>query len=187
MIIRGPLAAKATVRPVTGGTPASLVVRPARSNDVSKLSVFFSEAWKEVGPGALGFAGANDEAIGEIASEDFLKRRLATPTIQMMVAEEERRIIGFSSMRKVEAREAELSAIAVLESATGRGVGSRLLRKALDAARKRGFNSVRVKTEVTNEKAINFYRKAGFTESGKSVERVGGARVALRFMVKRLR
>jgi ribosomal protein S18 acetylase RimI-like enzyme len=181
------LVAKAPVSPLAVERPVALVVRPARPNDVSKLSDFFIEAWKEAGPAALGFAGATDEAIGEIASEEFLKKRLATPTIQTMVAEEERRIIGFSSMRKLEAREAELSSIVVLRSATGKGVGSRLLRKALDAARKRGFNSVRVKTEVTNERAIDFYRKAGFTESGKAVERVGGARVALRFMVKRLR
>jgi ribosomal protein S18 acetylase RimI-like enzyme len=181
------LVAKAPANPQTVARPAVLVIRPARPNDVSKLSAFFVEAWKEAGPGALGFAGATEEAIREIASEEFLKKRLATPTIQMMVAEEERRIIGFSSMRRVEAREAELSGIAVLESATGKGVGSRLLRKALDAARKRGFNSVRVKTEVTNERAISFYRKAGFTESGKAVERVGGAKMALRFMVKRLR
>ncbi len=167
--------------------PTSLVIRPARPNDVSKLSVFLVEAWKEAGASALGFAGATDGAIREIASEEFLKKRLATPTIQMMVAEEERRIIGFSSIRKVEAREGELSGIAVLEGATGKGVGSRLLRKALDSARKRGFYSVRVKTEATNERAISFYRKAGFTESGKAVERVGGAKVALRFMVKRLR
>lgn len=181
------MVAKAPISPLRGERPAAQVIRPARPNDVSKLSAFLVEAWKEAGPGALGFTGAKDEAIGEIASEEFLKKRLATPTIQMMVAEEERRIIGFSSMRKVEAREAELSAIAVLERAAGKGVGSRLLRKALDAARKRGFNSVRVKTEVTNDRAINFYRKAGFTDSGKAIERVGGARVALRFMVKRLR
>jgi ribosomal protein S18 acetylase RimI-like enzyme len=181
------LVSKAPTDPLRLERPAALVIRPARPNDVSKLSVFFVEAWKEAGAGALGFAGAADGAIGEIASEEFLKKRLATPTIQMMVAEEERRIIGFSSIRKVEAREGELSGIAVLQSATGKGVGSRLLRKALDSARKRGFNSVRVKTEATNERAISFYRKAGFTESGKAVERVGGAKVALRFMVKRLR
>jgi ribosomal protein S18 acetylase RimI-like enzyme len=185
--MRARLVAKAPANPLTVERPAVLVIRPARPNDVSKLSAFFVDAWNEVGPGALGFAGAKDEAIKEIASEEFLKKRLATPTIQMMVAEEERRIIGFSSIRKVEAREAELSSIVVLEGATGKGVGSRLLRKAVDAARKRGFDSVRVRTEVTNERAINFYRKAGFTESGKGVERVGGARVALRFMVKRLR
>jgi ribosomal protein S18 acetylase RimI-like enzyme len=181
------LAAKAPVNPLAVERPAALVIRPARPNDVAKLSIFFVEAWKEVGPGALGFAGATDEAIKGIASEEFLKKRLATHTIQMMVAEEERRIVGLSSMRKVEAREAELYSIVVLESATGKGVGTRLLRKALDGARKRGFYSVRVKTEVANERAINFYRKAGFTESGKAVERVGGTSMALRFMVKRLR
>ena len=181
------MVAKAPVNPLTVERPVALAIRPARPNDVSKLSAFFVQAWKEAGPGALGFTGATDEAISEIASEEFLKKRLATPTIQMMVAEEGRRIVGFSSVRRVEAREAELSGIVVLESSTGKGVGSRLLRKALDAARKRGFNSVRVKTEVTNERAISFYRKAGFTESGKVVERVGGARVALRSLVKRLR
>ena len=180
------MVAKAPANPPRAERPAALVIRPARPNDDSKLSSFFVEAWKEAGPGALGFAGATDEAIREIASEEFLKKRLATPAIQMMVAEEERRIIGFSSMRKAEAREAELSGMAVLESATGKGVESRLLRKALDAARKRGFNSVRVKTEATNERAISFYRKAGFTESGKAVERVGGAKMALQFMVKRI-
>jgi len=172
---------------MTGARPAALVVRPARPNDISKLSVFFLEAWKESGPGALGFAGATDEAITEIASKEFLRKRLATPTIQMMVAEEGRRIIGFSSARRVGAREAELSGIVVLESVAGRGVGSALLRKALDAARRRGITSVLVKTEAANERAISFYRKAGFTESGKAVGRVGGTSVALRFMEKRLR
>lgn len=165
----------------------ALVVRPARPNDVSKLSAFLIEAWKEAGPGALGFAGATDEAITEIADEEFLRRRLATPTIQMTIAEEGRRIIGFSSMRRAEPRVAELAGLVVLGAATGRGVGSRLLRKALDGARKRGFSSVLVKTEVTNERAINFYKKAGFTESGKAIERVGGNKVALRYLVKRLR
>ena len=181
------MVAKAPVNPLRVDRPSALVIRPARPNDVSKLSTFLVDAWKEAGPGALGFNGATDEAIREIASEEFLKKRLATPTIQMMVAEEERRIIGFSSLRRVEARKAELSGIAVLASATGKGVGSRLLRKALDAARKRGFNSVSVKTESTNERAISFYRKAGFTESGRAVERVGGTKMTLRFMVKRLR
>jgi ribosomal protein S18 acetylase RimI-like enzyme len=167
--------------------PTAVVVRPASPSDVSKLSAFLIEAWKEAGPGALGFAGATDEAIREIASEEFLRRRLASPTVHMVVAEEGERIIGFSSTRRVEEREAELSGIMVLESATGRGIGTRLLRKSLEAARKRGFTTVFVKTEVVNDRAIEFYKKAGFTESGKTVEKVGRTRVALRILVKKLR
>lgn len=166
--------------------PAIVVVRPARLNDVSKLSAFLIEAWKEAGPGALGFTGATDEAIREIASEEFLRKRLTSPTVHMVVAEEGERIIGFSSIRRVEEREAELSGIAVLESATGRGIGTRLLRKSLEAAKKRGFKTVFVKTEVVNERAIGFYKKAGFTESGKTVEKVGRTKVALRILVNEL-
>jgi ribosomal protein S18 acetylase RimI-like enzyme len=167
--------------------PAAVVVRPARLNDVSKLSAFLTEAWKEAGPGALGFTGATDEAIREIASEEFLRKRLASPTVHMVVAEEGERIIGFSSIRRVEERAAELSGIMVLESATGRGIGTRLLRKSLEAARKRGFRTVSVKTEVVNDRAIGFYKKAGFTESGKTAEKVGRTKVALRILLKELR
>lgn len=44
---------------------AAVQVRPARPNDVPKLSAFLIEAWKEAGPGALGFTGATEEAIRE--------------------------------------------------------------------------------------------------------------------------
>lgn len=166
---------------------AAVQVRPARQNDVSKLSAFTIEAWREAGPGALGFTGATDEAIREIASEEFLKKRLASPNIQMVVAEEEGRVIGFSSVRKVEERKAELSGITVLERAKGRGIGTKLIRKAVEGARRRGFTSMLVKTEVVNDRAIGFYKKAGFVESSKAVEKVGRTRVALQVLIKKLR
>jgi len=180
------LVARAPPNRPAGRAPA-LVVRPARLNDVSRLSGFFVEAWRQTGPGALGFAGANDEAIKEIASEEFLKRRLTTPAIQMMVAEEGGKIIGFSSVRRVDKSHAELSGIVVLEHATGRGVGSRLLRKSLEGARKRGASTLIAKTDAANEGAVRFYRSAGFTESGKTLGRIGGTKVELRVMVKKLR
>lgn len=125
--------------------------------------------------------------MGEIASEGFLRKRLASPTILTTVAEEGGKIVGFASVRKVGEGEGELSGMSVLESARGRGVGSRLLRKTLETARRRGFGSILAKTELANERAINFYRKAGFTESGKSIGRIGGTSLALRVMVRRLR
>ena len=172
---------------MAGAKPTVRIVRTARPNDDSMLSAFLVEAWKEAGPGALGFTGATDAAIAEIASEGFLKKRLATTAIQMTVAEEGRGIIGFSSVRSLGARDAELSGLVVLEGETGRGVGTRLLRKALETARRRGFSSVRVKTEAANQRAISFYKKSGFTESGKAVEKTGSARAQLLLMTKRLR
>jgi len=170
----------------TGG-PKVVVVRPARPNDARKLSSFLIEAWKEAGPGALGFTGATDEAIKEIASEGFLTKRLTSPTVQIMVAEQGETILGFSTIRKLEGRGAELSGIVVLESATGKGIGTRLLRKAMEGARRRGFGSILVKTEQINDRAIRFYKNAGFVESGKDIEKVGRVKVQLQILVKRLR
>jgi len=111
----------------------------------------------------MGFSGATDEAIREIASPEFLEKRLASPNARLIVAEEAREVVGFASIRF--AREAELSGLVVLQKAAGRGIGTRLLRKAVDAARKRGFYRLSVKTETANARAIGFYKKAGFTES----------------------
>jgi ribosomal protein S18 acetylase RimI-like enzyme len=162
-------------------------VRPARQNDVTPLSAFFLEAWREAGPGAMGFSGATDEAIKEIASPEFLRRRLASHATMMFVAEEAKVIVGFASVKLMRDREAELSGIVVLERATGRGIGSRLLRKAADGARKRGFVWLFAKTEVANAGAIGFYKKAGFTESRKAVEKVGRAKVPVQVLVRKLR
>jgi ribosomal protein S18 acetylase RimI-like enzyme len=161
-------------------------VRPARRNDASKLSVFFTQAWSEAGPEALGFTGATDESIKEIASEEFLSKRLASPLAQIVVAEIDGRVVGFASLRKSGEREAELSGIVVLESETGSGIGTRLMRKTVDLAKRRGFRTVVVKTEVNNARAIGFYRRVGFTESGKVVEKVGRTNVVLLTLLRRL-
>lgn len=164
-----------------------LRVRPARLNDAAPLGAFFIQSWKESGPGALGFTGATDEAIKEIASEDFLKRRISSPNTRIVVAERGGRILGFASIRRLEERKGELSGIVVLESETGRGLGTRLVRKALDAAAKTGLRSLIVKTEVANARAIGFYEKNGFTRTTKATERVGRTSVSIQVMERRLR
>jgi diamine N-acetyltransferase len=163
------------------------MVRPAKTNDAEGLSRFMIEAWQEAGPGALGFTGATLEAIKEIASEDFLTKRLMSPSVKMMVAEQGDRVVGFSSVRTLQGRAAELSGIVVLESATGMGIGTRLLRKSVEDAKRRGLARLQVKTERINERAIRFYKKAGFAESGKGIEKVGRTRIEVTVLVKRLR
>jgi N-acetylglutamate synthase-like GNAT family acetyltransferase len=172
--------------PQPGASQRRIEVRQARRNDASKLAAFFIQAWNEAGPNALGFAGATDEAINAIATEAFLSKRLTSPVTQIVVAETERRFVGFASLRKTEAREAELSGIVVLESETGTGIGSRLLKKSVDLARRRGIRTLVVKTETANLRALSFYKKAGFTESNKLMGKVGGTKVLLQLLQKRL-
>ena len=144
-------------------------------------------AWRESGPGALGFAGAKDDAMGEISSEVFWLSRLRSQRVHIVVAEEGSEIVGFASTRESLEGELELSGVVVLEGRTGMGIGTRLLRKALEGARKRGYPAVTVKTEKKNERAIGFYKKVGFVESHRKVERLGTAKVEVQVLKKRLR
>ena len=145
------------------------------------------EAWKEAGPGALGFTGATEEAMKEISSERFLAERLASPNVKMLIATAGRDVLGFASLRSEGKRNVELSGIVVLQSTSGLGIGTRLVRKSLALAARLGFRTVTVRTEAFNRRAIGFYRKNGFTESGKTTEKVGRTRVQLQILQKTLR
>ena len=156
---------------------SKVVIRPARKNDAVALGAFFIRAWKEAGPGALGITGATDDAIKAITSEEFLPQRLGSPNLRIVLAEKDREVLGFASVRATGRREGELSGVVVLESFTGAGLGSKLVRKACEVATKMGLDYLSVKTEAANQTAIAFYKKNKFTESGKATEKVGRVKV----------
>lgn len=95
----------------------------ATSADIQKLITFFRQAWKEAGSGALGFAGATEETIKEVASEEFLRERLSNRNVKMYVVEGEGSVLGFAATRKIDENSLELSGLILLESATGKGLG----------------------------------------------------------------
>ena len=156
-----------------------ITIRRATANDNRDLGLFFEEAWKRAGPNALGFTGTTEESIREIASEAFLGRILSTPSRPIFVAEEGKRIVGFSSLREVDRFAIELSGMVVLEEYSGRGVGSILFEKSNEFAVKAGYRKIMVKTEVFNERAIVFYKKLRFLETERTTEVVNGQQVSL--------
>ena len=163
-----------------------LVVRAARKGDAVPLGVFFLQSWKEAGPDALGFTGANQEAIKEIASKEFLTSRLSSPNTKIVIAERQGEILGFASVRGMGRGEAELSGVVVLEGESGHGIATRLVRKACDAAVRVGSTTLKVKTEVFNTRAIEFYKKNGFVEVKKTTEKVGRRRIPLMVLQREL-
>jgi len=162
-------------------------VRPARISDATSLGEFLRQSWREAGPGALGFTGANEDAVRQIASEEFLARRLASRNVKIVIAEREGRILGFASLGIGGPGKAELSGIVVLRSESGKGLGTRLLRKICDIAHRQGFARMTVKTETFNARAIGFYRKNGFVEMRRTTEKIGRSKVPLMLLGKTLR
>ena len=159
----------------------------AKVADAQKLTAFFHQAWEEAGPTALGFTGATDETIREIASEGFLEERLSNPKVKMYVVEDKGRIVGFAATRRVDENTIELSGIIVLESATGKGIGTALFEKVVLSAKQRGFGKIVVKTEVFNERATGFYKKMGLAETSRTTEKVEGKPIELMVLEKALR
>jgi len=147
--------------------------RKATLADVERLVAFFHEAWREAGQDrGLGFTGATEDTINEIASEEFLRKRLRNPEVNIYIVEELGRVLAFASTRKINDASAELSGIVVLESATGKGLGTKLVGKILSDVRDAGFRKIVVKTEAVNQRALGFYRKMGLTEVGRGTEQV---------------
>ncbi|HET8946779.1 MAG TPA: GNAT family N-acetyltransferase [Candidatus Polarisedimenticolia bacterium] len=62
----------------------------------------------------------------------------------------------------VSPRYAEVRALIVDEPSRGRGVGLRLLEAAEGWARGRGFESIRVRSNIVRERARSFYERAGY-------------------------
>ncbi len=137
-------------------------IRRAALQDEVALRAFFDTAWGEAGPGALGWTGASDEAIREIASHPFLAALLSDPYRGVFVAEEGGGVVGIAVTRKLDASTVELAGIIVRETRTGRGIGASLLETVRRDAIAAGFSEMLVKTEALNDRALAFYQKHGF-------------------------
>jgi ribosomal protein S18 acetylase RimI-like enzyme len=154
-------------------------VREAKIGDVEAFGRFILKAWDEARPGALGWTGATDENVSQLASAEFLSPLIEREGIALFLAWDRGEVVGFASNRRVDDETVELSGIVVLESMTGRGVGSRLLESSLVAAGRDGHGRVIVETEAFNERAIGFYRSRGFEVGEKRVTEVEGEQVEL--------
>ena len=157
--------------------PSNMEASKATLADVRKLRTFFLQAWRETGPGSLGFTGATEATINQIASEEFLKDRLTNPNVNIYTVQDHGSVLGFAATRRIDEDTVELSGIIVLDSATGKGIGTQLFEKVLYSAREVGFHKIVVKTEIVNRRAIAFYKKMGLEEVGKTTENVEGTSV----------
>ena len=152
------------------------VLEPS-SNQLSAIRRFILDAWKLAGPGALGWTGATEETISEIASEQYLEGLLANPNLKFFVTEENGEITGFAANRIQDASTMELAGIMVRQDLLDKGIGTLLISKCIDHATNSGFAKMQVKTETSNQRAIQFYVKKGFVQVGEAVETVDDSKV----------
>ena len=165
---------------------SGMKVRQATLSDIEAFRKFILEAWRQAGPDVLGWTGASEEAVAKIASREYLASLFSRPDTKVFLAVIGRRVVGFASNSRVDEETIELSGIVVLESMTGRAIGSRLLKASICAALSDGFSRILVRTETFNDRAIAFYNRKGFKAAAQRTISVEGVNVEVVELVLRL-
>lgn len=144
----------------------SFVMRPAVLSDAEAIGRVHFHAWQETYTGLLP-AGIMDRLSEERSAGIF--RREGCRNIFAAVLDGE--IVGFCGYglwRGEDARptQGEVVGLYVLQRAQRRGIGTRLLRTALNTLDRQGCTTAALWVLGSNARAIRFYQAAGFRDTG---------------------
>ena len=87
-----------------------------------------------------------------------------------LVAEENKKIIGFIIAEKIRAKGATIWYIAVSQEKRGRGVGQRLIQEFEKRSKRKGIEWIILYCPADNELSKNFYKKSGYNKQEHLVE-----------------
>lgn len=158
---------------------APLVVRRAAAEDARMLAELGARTFSET------FAADNSpEDMAAYLADAFNPEKLAAelldPRTTFFVAEAEGAPVGYAKLHRGEAhpsvkgpRPVELARLYASRECLGRGVGAALMRVCLDEARRAGCATMWLGVWERNARAIAFYRKWGFRETGNQTFQLG--------------
>ena len=148
----------------------SRIFRNAHSDDVRGIAEVHVRSWQAAYRGQVpdSYLEGLSVAKRELAWIEILKDQMRG----VLVAEDEARIVGFSSFGPVRDKEenrlltGEIYSIYVLEESWDLGIGRTLMENSLTALERDDFGSVKVWVLETNQRARSFYEKFGFKTDG---------------------
>ncbi len=144
---------------------SEVVIRPITVADIEQFCEVTTAVMRERRYLAFVEGFPLDEAAAFVARN----LRLGNPH---WVADDRGRIVGWCDIRRetipVYAHAGHLG-MGVLRDYRGRGIGERLLRASIDAARAAGFERIELSVYSRNERAAALYRKVGFAHEGTRV------------------
>jgi ribosomal-protein-alanine N-acetyltransferase len=107
------------------------------------------------------------EAFTSPWSAETFTNLLDRPGLELLVLEDEREgVIGYAVLWCI-LDQGELANVAVTPRLRGRGLGTHLLARVLEVARARGVEMVFLEVRPSNERAVDLYRRFGFTDVGR--------------------
>ena len=142
-----------------------LTIRRANASDAKSLASIGHQAWRR-GIAAHLPKNARDK-IGPQIFEDFAN---SFPD-EIVVAEDEDGILGFAA---TENGDNHVTDLWVSPSRQGKGIGSKLMARMEERARRRGYDSVELEVLTSNTRALSLYKYLGYrvTKRGMRMDRV---------------
>ena len=108
------------------------------------------------------------EALAKVTPEtqtEVWRERMSLPESSAFVAERDGEVVGFVALLETE-EGTELNAIHLLPDVVGTGVGSALMKAAVEHARARGAEALHLFVIEGNERARAFYTRTGWRLTG---------------------
>lgn len=118
--------------------------------------------------------GEDIDAVVEIETQAFsspwrketFAELIGRPTLEMLVMEHrEEGIVGYAVVWCI-LDQGELANLAILPRMRSRGLGTRLLARAIEIARERGVETMFLEVRASNAHALELYRRFGFAQVG---------------------
>lgn len=168
-------------------------IRRGLVSDAADLAAFAASTFAE----AFGEFTASEDMRAHLVATyrpDLQAREIADPTVITLLALQDARIVAYAQVRLNPTAPAcvaqpgavELQRFYADRSVHGTGLATRLMQRALDAARELGGQHVWLGVWERNARAMAFYRKAGFGEIGVTHYVVGSDRQTDRVFIAAL-
>lgn len=158
---------------------SNIIIKKVQTDDISQLQLIGRQTFYET------FAAGNTEEnmrkyLEEGFSEEKLQTELTDKNAEIYFAILEEEIIGYlkvnygqSQTELKDDKALEIERIYVLKAYHGKQVGQILYEKAISLAQKHNAEYVWLGVWEENPRAINFYKKNGFTEFDKHIFKLG--------------
>lgn len=139
-----------------------IVVRKMEAPDVGKTKELIQEYvdWTNLD---LRFQNIDDEMA-------HFPRKYEEPEGAFFVAVDDDRVIGCVGLKKIGEKVCEMKRLFVKDEYKGLGVGKRLIETAIEEARVKKYEKMRLDTLKRMDRALELYKRYGFNEIRQYVE-----------------
>ena len=160
-------------------------IRRADPRDAATLAAFASRTFADTF-GAMNRPEDMAEFLEKTYSEELQRREIEDPRVITLLAEEDRELVAFAQLKIESPDRIEIARFYVDRERHGRGIAQSLMNAVLDQVRSAGAKTVWLGVWEHNHRAIAFYAKCGFRDTGSHPFLLGSDLQTDRVMVRDL-